>query len=82
MFLRGAAATGQTFTVKVLITALESSGKKCLICGTRGIAGAENRGGTTLYSPSRLGIDELLAGSFRSNIGCGTLQVGISLPQI
>jgi hypothetical protein len=35
--------------------------------------------GTTLHSLFRLGIDEQFAGSFRSNIGCGTAQAGYIL---
>jgi hypothetical protein len=38
MFLQGSAGTGKTFTVKALVNALQSHRKKCLICGTTGIA--------------------------------------------
>jgi hypothetical protein len=74
MFLQGSAGTGKTFTVKVLISALESCAKKCLICGTTGIAASQYPGGTTLHSLFRLGIDEEFRGSFRSNIGRETPQ--------
>jgi hypothetical protein len=74
--------TGRTFTMTALIAALESSDKKCLTCGTRGIVAVQYLEGTALYSLSRLEIDELLAGSLKSNISPSTLQVGISLPQI
>jgi ATP-dependent exoDNAse (exonuclease V) alpha subunit len=69
MFLQGSAGTGKTFTVKTLIATLQSCGKKCLICGTTGIAAVQYPGGITLHSLFRLGIDEQFTGSFRSNIG-------------
>jgi Cdc6-like AAA superfamily ATPase len=64
MFLQGPAGTGKTFTVKALINTLESCFKKCLICGTTGIAAVQYPGGTTLHSLFHLGIDEELRGSF------------------
>jgi hypothetical protein len=69
MFLQGSAGTGKTFTVKALIKALESTRKKCLICGTTGIAAVQYPGGTTLHSLFHLGIDEQSRGSFYSNVG-------------
>jgi hypothetical protein len=63
-----------------LINALQSHRKKCLICGTIGIAAVQYPGGTTLYSLSHLGIDEQSRGGFRSNIGRGT--PGMFLPLI
>ena len=74
MFLQASAGTGKTFTIKALIRRLQSLDKKCLICGTTGIAVAQYPGGITLHSLFRLGIDEEFAGSFRSNIGRGTFQ--------
>jgi DNA polymerase III delta prime subunit len=74
MFLQGSAGTGKTFTIKALIRKLQSLGKRCLICGTTGIAAAQYPGGTTLHSLFRLGIDEEFAGSFRSNIGRDTFE--------
>jgi hypothetical protein len=41
MFLQGSAGTRKTFTVKALIDALQSHHKKCLICGTTGIAAVQ-----------------------------------------
>jgi hypothetical protein len=58
MFLQGSAGTGKTVTAKALIKALESRRKKCLICGTTGIAAVQYPGGTTLHSLFHLGIDE------------------------
>jgi hypothetical protein len=72
MFLEESAGTGKTFTVKAVIKAVESTRKKCLICGTTGIAAVQYPGGTTLHSLSHLGIDEQFRGSFRSNVGRGT----------
>jgi hypothetical protein len=72
MFLQGSAGTGKTFMVKAVIAALESRGKKCLVCGTTGIAAVQYPGGTTLHSLFHLGIDEQFTGSFRSNIGRDT----------
>jgi MoxR-like ATPase len=72
IFLQGSAGTGKTFIVKALINALQSHRKKCLICGTTGIAAIQYPGGTTLHSLFRLGIDEQSLGGFRSNIGHGT----------
>jgi hypothetical protein len=70
--LQGSAETGKIFTVKALISSLHSLGKKCLICGTTGIAAIQYPGGTTLHSLFRLGIDEQSTGAFCSNIGRGT----------
>jgi hypothetical protein len=72
MFLQGSAGTRKTFIIKALINALQSHRKKCLICGTTGIAAVQYLGGTTFHSLLRLGIDEPSRGGFRSNIGCGT----------
>jgi ATP-dependent exoDNAse (exonuclease V) alpha subunit len=72
MFLQGSPGTGKTFTVKALINALQSHRKKCLICGTTGIAAVQYPGRTTLHSLFRLGIDGQSGGCFRSNIGRGT----------
>jgi hypothetical protein len=72
MFLQGSAGTEKTFTVKALIKALESTRKKCLICGTTGIPAVQHPGGTTLHSLFHLGTDEQSSGSFRSNVGRGT----------
>jgi hypothetical protein len=69
LFLRSSAGTGKTFTVKVLISALHSLGKKYLICGTTGIAAVQYPGGTALHSLFHLGIDEQSTGAFHSNIG-------------
>jgi hypothetical protein len=80
MFLQGSAGTGKTFTVKPLINALQSYRKKCLICGTTGIAAVQYLGGTTLHSLFRLGIDEQSRGGFRSNIGCGIPLARYILP--
>jgi hypothetical protein len=60
--------------IKVLIKALESCGKKCLICGTTGIALVHYPRGTTRYSLLRFGIDERFTESFRCHIGGGTSQ--------
>jgi hypothetical protein len=72
MFLQGSAGTGQIFTTKALINALQSHRNKCLICGTTGVAAVQDPGKTTLHSLFRLGIDEQSRGGFRSNIGRGT----------
>jgi hypothetical protein len=72
MFLQGSAGTGKTFTVKALINALRSLGKKHLFCGTTGIAAVQYHGGTTLHSLFCLRIDKQSRGGFRSNIGRGT----------
>jgi hypothetical protein len=72
VFLQGSAGTGKTFTVKALISALQSHPKKCLICGTTGTAGVQYPGGTTPHSLFRFGIDGQPRGGFRSNIGRGT----------
>jgi hypothetical protein len=72
MFLQGSAGTGKPFTIRVLITYLEAIGKKSLICATTGIAAVQYRGGTTLHSLFRLGIDEESNGSFLSHIGRDT----------
>jgi hypothetical protein len=74
MFPQRSAVTGKTFTIKALIRRLQSLGKRCLICGTPGIAAAEYPGGITLHSLFRLGIEEEFAGSFRSDIGRRTFQ--------
>jgi ATP-dependent exoDNAse (exonuclease V) alpha subunit len=74
MFLQGTAGTGKTFTIKAVITALESYRKKCFIYRTTGIAAVQYPGGTTLHSLFHLGIDEQLSGGFRSNIGRGNHQ--------
>jgi hypothetical protein len=55
-----------------LISAIQSHRKKCLICGTTGIAAVQFPGGTTLHSLFRLGIDEQSRGGLRSNVGRGT----------
>jgi hypothetical protein len=44
MFLQGSARTGKTVTVKALINALQSHLKKCLSCGTTGIAAVQYPG--------------------------------------
>jgi hypothetical protein len=72
MSLHGSAGTGKTFIVKALINALQSHRKKCLICGTTGIAAVQYPGGTTLHSLFRLGIDEQSRGGFGSDIGRST----------
>jgi ATP-dependent exoDNAse (exonuclease V) alpha subunit len=72
MFLQGSAGTGKTFTIEALVNALQSYRKKCLICGTTGMAAVQYPGGTTVHSLFRLGIDEQFRGGFRSNIGRGT----------
>jgi RecG-like helicase len=82
MFLQGSAGTGKTFTIKTMIAALQSVGKKCLICSTIGITAVQYPGGTTLHSLFRLGIDQQFTGSFRSNIGRGTAQARHILPLI
>jgi Cdc6-like AAA superfamily ATPase len=69
LFLQGAAGTGKTFTVRTIIHYLRSQGRKCLICGTTGIAAVQYPGGTTLHSLFHLGIDEEWRKGFRSNIG-------------
>jgi hypothetical protein len=74
MFLQGSAATEQTFTVKTLITTLESIGKKYSISSNAGIVAVQYPGGTTIHSLFRLGIDDEFTSSFRSNIGHGSLQ--------
>jgi tRNA(Met) C34 N-acetyltransferase TmcA len=74
MFLQGAAGTGKTYTVKALISALQSRRRKCLICATTGIAAVQYPRGTTLHSLFHLGIDEQFTGRFQSNIGRGTPQ--------
>jgi hypothetical protein len=71
-FLQGSAGTGKIFTVKALINALQSHRKKCLICGTTGVAAVQYPGGTALHSLFCLGIDEQSREDFRSNIGRGT----------
>jgi hypothetical protein len=71
MFLHGSAGTGKTFTVKALISALQSHYKMCLIYGTTGIAAVQYSGGTTLHSLFLLGIDEQSRRCFRPNIGQG-----------
>jgi hypothetical protein len=73
MFLQGSGGTWKTFTVKALINALQSHCKKCLICGTTGIAAVQYPGGTTFHSMFRFGIDEQSRGGFHSSIGLGTL---------
>jgi Cdc6-like AAA superfamily ATPase len=73
MFLQGSHGTGKTFTVKVLINALQACRKRCLICGTTDIAAIQYPEGTTLDSLFRLGINEQPTRSFRSKIGRGTL---------
>jgi hypothetical protein len=72
MFLQGSAGTGKTFTVKAVISVLQSHWKNCLICGTTPIVAVQYPGGTTVHSLLRLGIDEQSRGGFRSNIGRGT----------
>jgi hypothetical protein len=72
MFLQGSAGTGKTFAIKALINAFQSHCKKCLICGTTGIAALQSPSGTTLRSLFRPGIDEQSRGGFRSNIERGT----------
>jgi hypothetical protein len=68
-FLQGAAGTGKTFIVRAVIAELAKRGKKCLVTGTTGIAAAQYRGGTTLHSLFKLGIDDARVADFRSNIG-------------
>jgi hypothetical protein len=58
MFLQASAGTEKTFIVKALINALQSHGKKCLICGITDIATVQYPGGTTLHSQFLLGINE------------------------
>jgi hypothetical protein len=58
MCLQGSIAPGKTFAVQALMKALESTGKKCLTCGTTGIAAVQYPRGTTLHSLFHLGIDE------------------------
>jgi hypothetical protein len=41
MFLQDSAGTGKTFTVKALISALQTHRKMCLICATTGIAAVQ-----------------------------------------
>jgi hypothetical protein len=72
MFLQSSAGTGKTFTVKALISALQSHQKKYSIYETTSIAAVQYPGGTTLYFLFRLGIDEQSRGDFCSNIGRGT----------
>jgi hypothetical protein len=60
---------GPGFSVQALINAFQSHHKKCLICGTTGIAAVQYPGGTVLHSLFRFGIDEQSRGGFRSNIG-------------
>jgi hypothetical protein len=72
IFLQGSAGTWKTFIVKVLINALQSHCKKCLVCGTTGIAVVQYPGGTTVHFLFRLGIYEQPRGGFRSNTGRGT----------
>jgi hypothetical protein len=55
-----------------LINALQFHRKKCLICGTTGIAAVQYPGERTLHFLFRLGTDEQSRGGFRSNIGPGT----------
>jgi hypothetical protein len=80
MFIQGSAGTGETLIVKALINTLQSHRKKCLICGTTGIAAVQHPGGTTLRFLFRLGIDEESRGGFRSNIGLGTPLARYILP--
>jgi hypothetical protein len=55
--------------VKVLIKALQSHGKKRLICETTGFSAIQYPSGITLHSLFPLGIDEHSAGGFHSNVG-------------
>jgi hypothetical protein len=82
MFLQSSAGTGKTFTVKTLINALQSHRKKCLICGTTGIAAVQYPGGTTLHSLFRLELMNSL-GEVSVQISDAVLRwPGISLPLI
>jgi Cdc6-like AAA superfamily ATPase len=81
-FLEGSAGTGKIFTVKALINALQSHCKKCLICGTTGIAGVQYPGGTILHSLFRLGIDEQSRGVSVQISDAVLRWSGISLPLI
>jgi hypothetical protein len=58
VFLQGSTRTGKTFTVRALISALQSRRKKWLICGTTCIAAIQYPGGTTVHSLFCLGINE------------------------
>jgi hypothetical protein len=82
MFLQGSAETGKIFTIKALINALQSQRKKCLICGTTGIAAVQYPGGTTPHSLFRLGIDEQSRGGFRQISDAVLRWPCISLPLI
>jgi hypothetical protein len=55
-----------------VIAALQSCGKKCLICGATGTAAVQYPGGTTLHSLFPLGINEQFIGGVQSYIGRGT----------
>jgi hypothetical protein len=65
-----------------LINALQSHRKKCLICGTKGIAAVQYPDEMIFYSLFLLGIDEQSRGGFRSNIGRGTSLARGILPLI
>jgi hypothetical protein len=82
MFLQGSAWTGKTFTVKALIKALESTQKKCLICGTTGITAVQYPGETTLHSLFHFGINEQLSVVSVQMSDTVLLWLGTSLPLI
>jgi hypothetical protein len=79
MFLQGSIGTGKTFIVKALINSFHSHRKKCLICGTTGIAAVQHPSGTTLDSLFQHGIDEQSPGGVRSDLGCRTPLAGYFL---
>jgi Cdc6-like AAA superfamily ATPase len=82
MILQGSAGTGKTFTDKTLIKALESTRKKCLICGTTGIAAVQYPGETTLHSLFHLGIMNSFGVISLQMPDAVTLWLGTSLPLI
>jgi Cdc6-like AAA superfamily ATPase len=82
MFLQGSAGTGKTFTVKALIKALESCGKKYLICDTTGIAAVQYPGGITLYSLATLELMKRFRVVSDQISAALLLRLGTSLPLI
>jgi hypothetical protein len=72
MFLQGAARTGRTFPIAVLVAVLRGEGQRCLISETTGIAAVQYPGGCTLHSLFKLGIDDESRSGVVSRIGRGS----------
>lgn len=68
IYLQGRAGTGKTYTVNVIINLLNFYNYLVIPCGSTGIAASMYKGGTTIHSLFKIGIDENSSANF-CNIG-------------